>query len=68
MAFGKAVHLLAEAEVSHDVGQHFSPGWEQAAQGNNLFICYQNTINQFGLSQKKAVEWDQQKLQIGKYK
>lgn len=24
MAFGKAVHLLAEAEVSHDVVQHFS--------------------------------------------
>lgn len=46
MAFGKAVHLLAETEVSHDMVQHFSPGWEQTAKGNNLFICYQNKINQ----------------------
>lgn len=46
MTFGKAVHLLAEAEISRDVVQYFSLGREQTAQGNNLFICYQNTINQ----------------------
>lgn len=46
MAFGKELCLLAEAEVSHNVIQLFSPGWGQTVQGNNLFICYQNTINQ----------------------
>lgn len=46
MAFGKAVCLLAEVEVSHNVIQLSSSGWGQTAQGNNLFICYQNTINQ----------------------